>query len=585
MSGARLLTQLRSAPLQQAKPRVVSPARMEEATAVHVAVEHFTATSQPSAPFALPSLRKSTLETLGDSTAWRSAARTTDRDSTAASGGDKVSLLNRISLRKTREATSTVHADGELARRLRHRWDRIALEDDSTTGVSETDRNEVTADKTEERATTTAAGNKRKRGSTAQSVSSSQMDADLLHLIEVNELLEDMDQRAPFALRLHDYTLRDLPQDAASHSNPIRHYARRSGPAESNFLYQPASATRLISIGERVKNRLQVSRRIGSSSSAPSEADARLTLTIDIYSRLPVIVTRMSRQATEADSGGGKTHRRRAQDEIDGSIQHVQTIEIDSSSSLQLLADTVFCRWDDVPAEEPGPLGAVPHYTEQKVETECAMGIEEAIYTSDPQGQYASAFRLDQQQTHFVDPRPLSEVHLEDLPQLRVGQPYWHWHHGSCQHLLVITGVRLDSADIQSTNESEANVPREPVVTYLAERAVTRPGIFFRRIAKGELYRGGRCEVCQVRFPTVLLHGGERVRIHPARSSQTGTAAESQVDGLNGMQANLAVCTVCYQVATGSREPRAPPDAEVAPQQSASLAAHGPGWTTVPLLD
>jgi snRNA-activating protein complex (SNAPc), subunit 3 len=170
-------------------------------------------------------------------------------------------------------------------------------------------------------------------------------------------------------------------------------------------------------------------------------------------------------------------------------------------------------------------------------------------------------YRLDQH-------RSTKDITFNDLPTIRAGRPYLLWHHGSCQHMLVIRSARIPEA------EEGTSTPDGPLITYLSMGAINQPGITSQRLAGYNSYYGGRCGVCEIRYPRYLLYGGERARL------------QGNSEGLQGMPENLSMCNACFDVAVGRQEP-ADRSGDVLDQHdhSDSLPYGGSEWTTIPILD
>ncbi|KDN53208.1 hypothetical protein K437DRAFT_271727 [Tilletiaria anomala UBC 951] len=585
---------------------------MDEQEHVTVLPELFSLPASASPPFSISQLQQAIQDALNsdhESLADESAAQpeATEQDE----------LQRRISLRRIRQRVSHVHEDGELLRRLRKRW-----EDWSTTEARQTNQ------KNQENY------RKRKRGGIDGGHQATGPDDGLqegvFHLVEVNTLLEELDARIPLSFRFASYESPSISWTAkrpATESNAvsltaISAYAQRVSPSSQNLLHQPTLVSDVISIGPRVKLQLDAQQN------SLSEGEG-LILDVDIYSRTSVPVARMSRNKSEEQAvlGGIEanspregpddepaesestskaplSYRRRAQDELDGALTLTQSLEIDSRSSLKLFRDTVMCRWNDLPEESRDSLRggrAVPSYSNHTANGGCALCIEDVIYCEDVVRGYASTLRSHLAEKRSgckpeeisISARSLSEMTIDKLPALRTGRPYWLWHCGSCQHIFIVRSVRLRHAD---TDQAAVLGPR---ITYLAAGSVIRPGILFRRTGKADNYRGGKCGICDVRFPDLLVFGGERVHAPNSASRET-------TFGLEGMRENMLVCRVCYEVATGRKEPVVPIPSEQGKKegkgkrkaqmkedeiQSDSAAEEEQDhtqvnkWTTVPLLD
>ncbi len=161
----------------------------------------------------------------------------------------------------------------------------------------------------------------------------------------------------------------------------------------------------------------------------------------------------------------------------------------------------------------------------------------------------------------------LSSTSLDALPALRLGQPYWLWHHGSCHHLFNLRSVRL--------RDARADPPPSagPTVRYLSLNAITRPGIEFQKSSRSGAYHGRRCDVCDDYFPSYVLVGG--ARFDPTSRNEEVEGEEKWTALASGLPSNMLVCRDCCLAAVGATEEgtsSAPAPAAISTSASAPLA-------------
>lgn len=490
-----------------------------------------------------------------------------------------------IAVESTRRYMQDVLDDGELARRLRYQWDTWSHTPEYLAArkkrqrYREKGRCRKSGPPPAPPAPPAAAGD-----ADARRADSDPQAHDLAGtaLIARNAHWDEMQRRLPSAFRFGEY---GMCRDGDTETRVIQKYAHRIQPAEQNVLFQPVPAETILGAGRRVWDELRCM--------TPMPLRADWCVTVDVYSSLPapphssqslhpsasrshsapthsasVLSSSSSDHSggSSSDSGSGSNSDsdsdsdsdadadsdvdaasrqdapRQPSGPVGGSVlrglTHTQTLEIDASSPLSLLRSAIVCRWDDAPAEERVDEDGLPHYACHPPPDLAVLCMENTLYFAEPHSGWASDVSSACRMKHSH--QPWRDIRLSSLPSLRLGQPYWLRHSGTCTHMFVLRTMHL-------THVAHNTLP-QVTTTFLSAAALQRPALSFARPGSSALsYRGGKCRLCEMHLPQYLLYGGARI----------------------GLASNMLVCGECVTSLLG-------PEA---------LASQGKGWTIIPLLE
>ncbi|EPQ32396.1 uncharacterized protein PFL1_00592 [Pseudozyma flocculosa PF-1] len=359
----------------------------------------------------------------------------------------------------------------------------------------------------------------------------------------------------------------------------------------------------------------------------------------------------------------------RRQGDGPGGMRRSQTIEVRSDQNVSVILDAMLC-WSD---DQPERVGWRKRLARQALGDESDEVIEDYFGSPSDQGQgidfdgqepvcarftgrkrtsdscmviegrlYGGGIRAGDQpweadyasllSRHFPDadgrPQQPGDVatRFDELPAIRVGQPYWILHQGDCVHSFTLDCVRALRPEEQpsSVGAMPQGSPSNsvfPRVTWMAGPAVLRfistdrdnVGIG-HRILKGEGHahyafgstsqagvlgaersktkawashgtakrkegsalrtRYGKCTACQIRKAQIGILGGERVRIRRATRSRDGRKEHADVEEdeaattLSGMDEHLvSVCPQCAVLMGVARLKRPPVPTESGQEQ------------------
>ena len=377
----------------------------------------------PSRPFSIAELHASILR---EQEAANSQLSRTVAESVRAEPGaeQRAKIRERVSLNKTRAAAAELYEDGELARRLRCRWDSWSrTAEERELHIKKVER---------QRKKRKLSPNGVAAGLDGQNENGSDSGSSRVCLVEDCQNERTFDSLLPAAFHFDTYA-----QNEDNSSSLAQSFAHRVELSEQNLLRQPLPAQDLETggLGPRVKALLkQESAARGKEAQRMQKRDPCLILTIDVYSRPVLVKTRRSRKggrngadgAIESDEpprsapvGDSETPNTQPEQswldesiveegdddqgalspspeppprqlrDLDGTPVLTQTLEISSTSSLRLLREAIMCRWDDVPREmdqvldDPVSGLDLPKYMEKRVESDHMLVIEDTIFCSD----------------------------------------------------------------------------------------------------------------------------------------------------------------------------------------------------------